>query len=269
MIGREARLAVRLEAGTMERDLRNLCTPGSRGRARLVACLLLSLPLAAPCLAQSVAPQLFSDLKWRMIGPFRGGRAVAVGGVPGVGSTFFFGAVDGGVWKTTDAGVVWRPVFDNQPVASIGALEVSAANPQVIYVGTGESDIRSNLASGGGVYKSIDGGETWRYAGLGETRQISKIVIDPTNPDVVYVGALGHAYGPNAERGVYKSTDGGATWKTYPRPRCADRSGGPRDRGRQAERAVRISVGSASTALEYLCAARGSRQRDLPLDRWR
>jgi photosystem II stability/assembly factor-like uncharacterized protein len=135
-----------------------------------------------------------------------------VSGVPGE-LVFYFGAVDGGVWKTTDAGTVWTPVFDQQPVASIGALAVSASNPKVIYAGTGETDIRSDLASGAGLYKSIDGGQTWNYAGLKETRQIAKIAIDPSNPEVVYVGALGHAYGPNADRGVYKSTDGGATWR--------------------------------------------------------
>ncbi|MGO9330685.1 MAG: WD40/YVTN/BNR-like repeat-containing protein [Steroidobacteraceae bacterium] len=193
--------------------MRELRTPAVRYHARLIAFLLMILPLWTQSIAQTVAPQLFADMKWRMIGPFRGGRAVAVGGVPGAGNTFFFGAVDGGVWKTTDAGTVWKPVFDNQPVASIGALEVSPSNPSVIYVGTGESDIRSDLASGAGVYKSVDGGETWAYAGLGDTRQISKIALDPTNPDIVYVGALGHAYGPNPERGVYKTIDGGMTWK--------------------------------------------------------
>src|SRR5580658_388876 len=148
----------------------------------LIATLLAALPVAA----QTVAPQLFNDMRWRLIGPFRGGRAVAVSGVPGDGATFYFGAVDGGVWKTTDAGTVWKPIFDQQPVASIGALEVSIANPQVIYVGTGESDIRSDLASGAGVYKSTDSGQTWTYVGLKETRQIAKIAIDPTDPDVVY-----------------------------------------------------------------------------------
>ncbi|HMD74834.1 MAG TPA: hypothetical protein VKG05_13315 [Steroidobacteraceae bacterium] len=180
--------------------------------AGLVACSSIGAAFAQT-IAQAVEPQLYGDMKWRMIGPFRGGRAVAVGGVPGAGNTFFFGAVDGGVWKTTDAGTVWRPVFDSQPVASIGALAVSVSNPNVIYVGTGESDIRSDLASGAGVYKSVDNGETWAYVGLRDTRQISKIALDPTNPDVVYVGALGHAYGPNPERGIFKSTDGGATWR--------------------------------------------------------
>jgi photosystem II stability/assembly factor-like uncharacterized protein len=181
--------------------------------SKLIAALLCVLPLAAQTVAGTVAPQLFADLKWRLIGPFRGGRAVAVGGVPGSGSTFYFGAVDGGVWKTIDAGTEWKPVFDDQPVASIGALEVSIANPNVIYVGTGESDIRSNLASGGGVYKSVDGGATWANVGLADTRQISKIAIDPTNSDIAYVGALGHAYAPNPERGIYKTTDGGTNWK--------------------------------------------------------
>jgi photosystem II stability/assembly factor-like uncharacterized protein len=174
--------------------------------------LLASLLVALPAAAQTVSPQLFNDMKWRLIGPFRGGRSVAVSGVPG-DLTFYFGSVDGGVWKTTDAGTVWWPVFEQQPVASIGALAVSPSDPKVIYAGTGETDIRSDLASGAGVYKTVNGGLTWSYIGLKETRQIAKIVIDPTNPDVVYVGALGHAYGPNAERGVYKSTDGGVSWK--------------------------------------------------------
>jgi photosystem II stability/assembly factor-like uncharacterized protein len=176
---------------------------------RILACLLITLPAAA----QSVSPQLFNDMKWRLIGPFRGGRAVAVSGVPGDATTFYFGAVDGGVWKTANAGTTWKPIFDHQPIASIGALAVSPSNPKVIYVGTGESDIRSDLASGDGVYKSIDAGETWTNIGLKDARQISKIVIDPNNPDIVYVGALGYAYGPNDDRGIYKSTDGGATWK--------------------------------------------------------
>ncbi|HEY0794301.1 MAG TPA: hypothetical protein VGD64_00835 [Acidisarcina sp.] len=182
-----------------------------------LSCTVLYMLIAALA-AQTVAAQnlpanYFEGLKWRLIGPFRGGRAVAVSGVPGSSTDFYFGAVDGGVWKTSDAGTMWQPIFDGQPVASIGALAVSPSNPQVIYVGTGESDIRSNLASGDGVYKSMDGGATWKNIGLTDTRQISRILIDPTNPDIVYVGALGHAYGPNDERGVYKSIDGGLTWK--------------------------------------------------------
>ena len=180
---------------------------------RIRVCLFLLLilfPVGAG--AQSVPPELVNGLKWRLIGPFRGGRAVAVAGVPGDSTTFYFGSVNGGIWKTTDAGVVWRPIFDGQPVASIGALAVAPSDPKTIYAGTGESDIREDLSTGIGVYKSSDGGVTWHHIGLEETRQISQIVIDPQNPDIVYVGALGHAYGPNKERGVYKSVDGGAHW---------------------------------------------------------
>ncbi len=162
--------------------------------------------------AQSVPQELVNGLKWRLIGPFRGGRAVAVAGVPGDSTTFYFGAVNGGVWKTTDAGTVWTPVFDKQPIGSIGAIAVAPSDPKIIYAGTGESDIRSDLSSGNGAYKSTDGGSTWTHIGLEETRQISRIVIDPQNADIVYVGALGHAYGPNEQRGVFKSVDGGAHW---------------------------------------------------------
>lgn len=176
--------------------------------------LLLTVLIASTTLpmAQSLPPSVFNALHWRLIGPFRGGRAVAVAGVPGDPTTFYFGAVDGGVWKTNDAGTVWKPIFDSQPIASIGALAVAPSDPKVIYTGTGESDIRSNLSSGDGVYKSVDAGQTWQNVGLRDSRQISKIVIDPRNANVVYVGVLGHAYGPNDERGVYKSSDGGAHW---------------------------------------------------------
>ncbi len=162
--------------------------------------------------AQSVPLELMNGLKWRLIGPFRGGRVVAVAGVPGDSTTFYFGAVNGGIWKTTDAGVVWTPVFDKQAIGAIGAIAVAPSDPKTIYAGTGESDIRSDLSSGNGVYKSSDGGVTWLHIGLEDTRQISRIVVDPQNANVVYVGALGHAYGPNEERGVYKSVDGGAHW---------------------------------------------------------
>jgi photosystem II stability/assembly factor-like uncharacterized protein len=162
--------------------------------------------------AQGVSPDLYSGLRWRLIGPFRGGRGVAVSGVRGNGRLFYSSSVNGGVWKTTDAGTTWTSIFEGQPDASIGALAVAPSSPNVLYAGTGESDIRSNLATGNGVYKSLDGGETWQNIGLKETRQISRIVVDPSHAEVVYVAALGHAYGPNDERGIYKSTDGGSTW---------------------------------------------------------
>jgi photosystem II stability/assembly factor-like uncharacterized protein len=173
---------------------------------------LLILLLAGSAVGQSVSQELTSGLKWRLIGPFRGGRAVAVAGVPGDSTTFYFGAVNGGIWKTSDAGTVWRPIFDHQPVGSIGAIAVAPSDPKTIYAGAGESDIRSDLSSGNGVYKSMDAGSTWTHVGLEETRQVSRIVIDPRDPNVVYVAALGHAYGPNEQRGVYKSIDGGASW---------------------------------------------------------
>ncbi|HEX3660549.1 MAG TPA: hypothetical protein VHU89_03920 [Acidobacteriaceae bacterium] len=174
-----------------------------------LCCFLLAI--AAP--AQSVSPQFFNGLHWRLVGPFRAGRVVAVAGVPGSDRTYYFGGVDGGVWKTTDAGTVWQPVFDHEPVASIGALAVAPSDPNVIYAGTGESDIRSDLASGDGVYRSDDAGATWQHMGLDDSRQISRILVSPTDPHTVYVGVLGYAYGPSPERGVYKSTDGGDHWQ--------------------------------------------------------
>jgi photosystem II stability/assembly factor-like uncharacterized protein len=184
----------------------------SASRCRFLLVLFTALLPNLPATGQSVSPDLFSGLTWRMIGPFRGGRVVAVTAVPGDGKTFYFGSVEGGIWKTIDAGVTWTPIFDGQPIASIGALEVAPSDPKVLYAGSGESEIRSALSSGDGVYKSTDGGSTWNNIGLRDSKQISRIVIDPRNADVVYVGVLGHAYGPNAERGVYKSTDGGQTW---------------------------------------------------------
>ena len=177
-----------------------------------VVVIFAALFLNILAVAQTVPPALLSGLQWRLIGPFRGGRVASVTGVTGGGSVFYFGAVDGGVWKTTDAGVTWTPIFDGQPIASIGAVAVAPSNANVLYAGSGESDIRSALSSGDGVYKSTDAGQTWKNIGLRDSRQISRIVVDPKNPDIVYVGALGHAYGPNAERGVFKSTDGGTTW---------------------------------------------------------
>ena len=177
-----------------------------------MAFVFAALILNISSFAQTVSPELLTGLQWRLIGPFRGGRVAAVSGVSGGVSIFYFGSVDGGVWKTTDAGVTWNPVFDGQPIASIGAIAVAPTNPNVLYAGSGESDIRSALSSGDGVYKSTDAGQTWKNIGLRDSRQISRIVIDPRNADVVYVGALGHAYAPNDTRGVYKSTDGGANW---------------------------------------------------------
>ena len=135
-------------------------------RSTAALALLVLICFGAQVLAQSVSPDLFNAMQWRLIGPFRGSRVVAVAGIPGDGATYFFGSVGGGVWKTPNAGVTWTPLFDGQPIASIGALAVARSNPEVIYVGTGESDIRSDLSSGDGVYKSSDGGKTWANVGL-------------------------------------------------------------------------------------------------------
>jgi photosystem II stability/assembly factor-like uncharacterized protein len=181
-------------------------------RCQQLLATLVTLILLTSATAQPIPPELYSGLKWRLVGPFRGGRVVAVAGIPGSSTTFYFGSVGGGVWQTTDAGVVWKPLFDGQPIASIGALAVAPSDLKVIYAGTGESDIRSNLSSGDGVYKSTDGGQTWANIGLRDSRQISRIVVDAQNANIVYVASFGHAYGPNNERGVYKSTDGGSSW---------------------------------------------------------
>jgi photosystem II stability/assembly factor-like uncharacterized protein len=161
---------------------------------------------------QLVDSSFFNGLHWRLAGPFRGGRAVAVTGVANNPEAFYFGSVGGGVWFSGNAGRTWKPIFDKEPVASIGAVAVSESNPNVIYVGSGEADMRSDIQQGNGMYKSVDAGKTWKHIGLTDSRQIGKVVIDPKNPDVVYVAALGHQYGPNEERGVFKTVDGGNTW---------------------------------------------------------
>jgi len=152
-------------------------------------------------------------LDWRMLGPFRGGRCDAACGVPGRPDEFYFGHVNGGVWKTVDAGRTWVPIFDDQPVASIGALAVAPSAPDVIYVGTGESTLRDSVGFGNGVYKSTDAGRTWTPLGLADTQHIGKIAVDPKNPDVIFVAAIGHLYAANPDRGVFRSTNGGRTWQ--------------------------------------------------------
>jgi photosystem II stability/assembly factor-like uncharacterized protein len=182
--------------------------------AFVFTCILVA-PRAAACAAGSgaiIAPQYFTALHWRLIGPFRGGRALAVTGVPGEPNHFYFGAVDGGVWESLDAGRTWNPIFDDQEIGSIGSIAVAPSDPRTIYVGSGEADMRSDIAYGDGMYKSTDGGKSWTHVGLNDTKQLGAIVVDPRNANVAYVAALGHAYGPSAERGVFKTMDGGKTW---------------------------------------------------------
>ena len=192
-------------------------------RRRLALTALLALGFAAPLMigalprvfAQQgrIDASLYSSLRWRMLGPFRGGRVNGVSGVPGQPNTFYMGSVGGGVWKTTNAGRTWLPIFDSQPVASIGSVAVAYSNTNIVYVGTGEGDMRSQISYGNGMYKSTDAGKNWTHIGLDDTRQIGRVAVDPKNPDVVFVAAIGHAYGGNPDRGVYRTRDGGATWQ--------------------------------------------------------
>jgi photosystem II stability/assembly factor-like uncharacterized protein len=175
--------------------------------------LLLILAVCLPLLpAQSFDPKLYAGLQWRMIGPFRGGRTVGVAGIADQPNVFFIGVNNGGVWKTDDYGLTWQPIFDSQPTGSIGAIAVAPSDPNILYVGSGEGLQRPDLSVGDGMYKSTDGGKTWRHLGLRDGQQIASILVDPANPNRVFVAVLGHPYGPNAERGVFRSTDGGTTW---------------------------------------------------------
>jgi photosystem II stability/assembly factor-like uncharacterized protein len=178
----------------------------------LLVVLVLAMSAAAQTTTAPVSPKMYSGMRWRMIGPFRGGRALTAAGIAGDRDTYYFGSVGGGVWKTVNAGQTWTPIFDGQSIASIGSLAVAPSDPNVIYVGTGEASIRSDISFGNGVYKSTDAGRIWQHIGLEDTRHIGRVLVDPKNPDIVFVAALGHAYGPNETRGVFRSTDGGRTW---------------------------------------------------------
>jgi photosystem II stability/assembly factor-like uncharacterized protein len=181
--------------------------------AALILSILAGPSFAAPpAAAPSVDPALFTGLHWRLIGPFRGGRVAAVAGVPGDPDHFYFGSVGGGVWETKNAGRTWEPIFDDQPVASIGAIAVAPSNPRMVYVGSGEADMRSQISYGNGVYVSEDGGKTWRHGGLDDSQQIGAIAVDPRDANVAFAAVLGHAYAGNATRGVYRTGDGGRTW---------------------------------------------------------
>ena len=187
-------------------------------RALLPAALALSAVVAptagaqvAPAAAPAIPTSALSRLHWRTVGP-EGNRFTSAAGIPGDPLTYYVGSASGGVWKTTDGGVNWAPMFDEQPVQSIGALAVSRSDPNVVWAGTGEAHIRSHISVGQGIYKSVDAGRTWTLMGLEKTGRIARVVVHPTNPDVVVVCALGHAYGPQQERGIFRTTDGGTTW---------------------------------------------------------
>ena len=155
---------------------------------------------------------LFKGMKYRSIGPFRGGRSLTAAGIPGDPTTYYFGATGGGVWKSTDGANTWAPVFDKDGAPSSGSIAVAVSDPNVVYVGTGEACIRGNISQGDGVWKSVDAGKSWKNVGLKDSRAIGKVIVNPRNPDIVFVAALGHPFGPNMERGVFRTTDGGKTW---------------------------------------------------------
>jgi len=181
--------------------------------ALAIAALLAPGSPAQQQAAPQYDPSLFSEMRWRCIGPFRGGRTVAIAGIPDQPSVYYMAAVNGGIWKTDDAGRTWQPIFDGESSGSVGALALAPSNPEIIYAGSGEGLQRPDLAVGNGMYKSSDGGKTWKHLGLRDAQQIAQIIVDPRDPNRVFVAAVGHPYGPNAERGVFRSTDGGETWQ--------------------------------------------------------
>src|SRR5580698_10942041 len=189
--------------------------------SRLSAVVVLSFVAASAVRAQrAAAPNLanvpvdrLAEMKYRLVGPFRAGRTVAVDGIPAQPNVFFMAATNGGVWKTTDFGHTWNPIFDGQPTGSIGSIAVAPSDPNIIYVGSGEGLQRPDLSVGDGIYKSTEAGKTWTHLGLRNGQQIPQIVIDPRNPNRLFVAVLGHPYGPNEERGIFRSTDGGQTFE--------------------------------------------------------
>src|SRR6478735_3485458 len=171
-------------------------------------------PTAQSARTPIVDPALFTGMKYRLVGPSRGGRVTTVTGVPSQPRTFYMGVASGGLFRTTDGGANWVPLTDGQvPLGSTGSVAVADSDPNVIYLGTGSDDVRSNVSTGRGIYKSVDAGKTWTFAGLPNTGQIGGVRIHPTDPNTVWVAAQGDAFKANSERGVFKTTDGGQTWK--------------------------------------------------------
>src|SRR5471032_785189 len=182
----------------------------------VLAAICLISPLGARAAgSESPAQALMNKLQWRSIGPYIGGRVVAVAGVPSDPDLFYMGTVQGGIWRSTNYGQSWDNISDGKipgVADGIGALAVAPSNPKIIYAGTGENDIRGDFDTGDGIYKTTDAGKTWHYAGLRETHMTSSLVIDPRDPNVVYATSMGHVFQPNPDRGVFKTTDGGKTW---------------------------------------------------------
>ena len=186
----------------------------------LVLSIFFLLPNASPILAQKTKPKaetyqedIYKGVKWRLVGPFRGGRSGTAVGVPGQPKLYYMGTAGGGVWRTQDGGNSWSCISDGYFGGSIGAVAVSESDPNVIYVGEGEQTVRGNVSSGWGMWRSTDAGKSWKHIGLEKSEHIGRIRIHPTNPDLVYVAAMGNLWKPNEERGVYRSKDGGKTWE--------------------------------------------------------
>src|SRR4051794_18658377 len=181
----------------------------SLGAALFVAFLFVPNSL----FSQPVDASLYQSMRWRCIGPFRAGRTVGAVGIPQLPNTFYIGVNNGGVWKTDDAGRTWKPIFDDQPTGSIGDIAVAPSNPNVLYVGSGEGLQRPDLSTGDGMYKSLDAGKTWQHLGLRDGQQIGGIIVDPRDENRIFVAVLGHPYGPNPERGLYRSLNGGQSFE--------------------------------------------------------
>lgn len=188
----------------MRRSLISLCVLG----------MAFSTGVVVAADSDTATPDVFANLEWRNVGPVNmSGRVADVEGVSGDPRILWVGSASGGVWKTTNGGLTFKPVFDEQPIASIGDIGLSPSNADIVYVGTGESAVRNSVSFGNGVYKTTDGGQSWTHVGLEDTRHISKVLVHPNDPETVFVGALGHMSGPNEERGVFRSRDGGASWE--------------------------------------------------------
>jgi photosystem II stability/assembly factor-like uncharacterized protein len=170
-------------------------------------------PARAGQVSSKAEDPLFKGMKYRVVGPFRGGRSLTASGIPSDPATYYFGGTGGGVWKSTDGALTWTSVFDQEGTSAIGSLAVAPSDPNIVYVGTGEACLRGNISHGDGVYRTLDGGKTWKNLGLRDSRAIGKVIVNPKNPDIAFVAALGHPFGPNSERGIFRTLDGGKTWE--------------------------------------------------------
>ena len=213
----------------------------------------------------TINPALFSSMEWRSIGPHRGGRVVAVAGDPVDPMTFYFGACAGGLWKSTDGGTYWRNVSDGFfKTSAVGAVAVSDSDPNVVYVGMGEACLRGNVCHGDGVYRSTDGGGSWTHLGLEDTRHIARVRMHPGDPDLVYVAAMGHAFGSNDDRGVFRSKNGGKSWDKVLFKSPQGRRDGPVHGPQQPKNPIRRHLSGAAISLDLCQWRSGQRTAQVP-----